>query len=61
MSAYEGLKQLCYDRMITGEDIELILAAYADAVEQEEPHAVSEIDAARNIGMNIRDILEDMA
>lgn len=60
MSA-QDLKKVCYQRMITGDDIVAVLDAYADHVEKTEPHAHQEIDLARMIGLNIRDILDEVA
>ncbi|MFV1530487.1 MULTISPECIES: hypothetical protein [unclassified Phaeobacter] len=47
--------------MISGEELAEILQTYADYVEQHHPEAVNEIEAARRIGLNIQEILEDKA
>ncbi|GLO70614.1 hypothetical protein MACH17_21310 [Phaeobacter inhibens] len=45
--------------MISGKELGEILWAYADYMEQQSPEAVNEIEAARRIGLNIQEILEE--
>lgn len=47
--------------MISGEELGEILWAYADYMEQHHPEAVNEIKAARIIGLNIQEIIEEQA
>lgn len=45
--------------MISGEELGEILRTYADHLEQQHPEAIKEIEAARRIGLDIQQILED--
>lgn len=60
MSALD-LKNVCDQLGISGEDIFKVLDAYASGLEKTEPHAIEEIEIARIIGLNIRDILDEVA
>lgn len=60
MSA-RALKEVCDRLNLTGDDVDQLLGTYADFVEETEPQAEHEIELARIIGLNIKDILEEMS
>lgn len=50
--AYENTKALMDRLMVTEADITEILGVWADDIEAEEPHAVNDIHAARQLAMS---------
>lgn len=56
----EEFRKLVDSRMVTGEDMQVILSAYAEMLEATEPYARGEIDAAHNIGCSIAEIMAEV-
>jgi len=60
MAGFGDLKRYCAEHGVTGCDVALILGLYADDLEVEHPDAANEIANARDIGLNIKDILDEV-
>lgn len=55
--AYEKTKALAEEKGITAEDLMAIITSYAEEMEADEPQAVSSINYARNIALDLFEIL----
>lgn len=59
--SYHALKQVMDDLYVSADDIQAILSTYAEILREESPFALSEIEAAEHIGLNIADMLEGLS